>query len=802
MEYGQWDTNSKWYMRLLYFCISWFIGLWLASQTAVSLPIWLISSGVCLIAAILLRRWPQWVLLFACLSVMGLGVVRYTTAVPTIDAAHIAFYHADADVQLTGLVIDEPDIRDRYINLRVAAEQLELADGTTLPIEGMVLVRSFRFPVTAYGTRITAFGQIEAPPDDGDFNYKEYLARQGVHSLMVFPQIEIVGEQAGKPLAHAIFAVKQRAHAEINRLISEPQASLLAGILLGNDNGLPPELDEAFRITGMTHIIAISGFNIAILIIVLMGIARPFLGQRGAVIFAMVGITFYTILVGADASVVRAAIMGTVYLMTSRWLGRPGFSVGTLFMTGLVMTVIRPFLLWDVGFQLSFAATLSLMLYAEPLAQQVRKWLQHLFEWHLTEKILGILTEAVIITIAAQILTLPLMMAHFGQLSLVSLLANALILPAQPGVMLWGGLTTLVGFVLPSVAQHFAWIAELFLGYTIWLVRVLASVPGASISIEMSWAGVIAIYALIATGTWYAHLEKQRRAKLRAAFRRNLTQRIAFGSSFVALLLLVGWNRTQPDGNLHIVFMDVGQGDATFIQTPSGRQILIDGGLYPSVLNDRLGQQMPFWDKEIDILIATHPDADHVSGLVGVFERYRVGRLITDGSVAGESEVYDAVLAAALAETAVHPTIAGEIILIEDGIRLEVLHPGSARNDENRNENSVSMRLTFGEFSYLFTGDAEQQAERQMLQRGQPLQALVLKAGHHGSRTSSTLSFLQAVQPQIIIISAGAENRFGHPHQEMLDRAAAVGAAVLRTDELGTIELVTDGEMMWWQSVR
>ncbi|MCP5099772.1 MAG: ComEC/Rec2 family competence protein, partial [Chloroflexi bacterium] len=720
-------------MLLLYICISWFIGLWVASQTAVSLTTWLISSGACLMAAILLRRWRQGAVLLACLGVIALGAARYDTAVPTIDENHIAFYHDDTDVQLTGLVIDEPDIRDRYINLRVAAEQLELADGTTIPVAGTLLVRAFRFPDTDYGTRITAYGTIEAPPSDGEFNYADYLARQDIHSLMVFPQIEHVAEQQGHPLKYAIFAFKQRAHTTINRLVSEPNASLLAGILLGNDNGLPPELDDDFRTTGMTHIIAISGFNIAIIIIVLVGLGRPFLGQRGAVIFAMVGITFYTILVGADASVVRAAIMGSVYLLTSRWLGRPTFSVGTLFLAGFVMTAIRPFTLWDVGFQLSFAATLSLMLYADPLAKRVRKWLQHLFEWHLTEQIMGVITEAVIITIAAQILTLPLMMGHFQQLSLISLLANALILPAQPGVMLWGGLATLVGLVLPTIAQLFAWIAELFLSYTIWLVRLLASVPGASVSIEMSWAGVVVIYALIAAGTWYARQEKWRRAKVLAALRRNLTRRIAFGSSFVLLLLVVGWNITQPDGNLHIVFMDVGQGDATFIQTPSGRQILIDGGLYPSVLNDRLGQQMPFWDKEIDMLIATHPDADHVSGLVGVFERYRVGRLVTDGSVDGESDVYDAVLeAAAVAGTAVHPTIAGETIIIEDGVTLEVLHPGSTRNDENRNENSVSMRLSFGDFTYLFTGDAEQQAERQMVQRGLPLQALVLKAGHHG----------------------------------------------------------------------
>ncbi|MEZ4592194.1 MAG: MBL fold metallo-hydrolase [Chloroflexota bacterium] len=245
----------------------------------------------------------------------------------------------------------------------------------------------------------------------------------------------------------------------------------------------------------------------------------------------------------------------------------------------------------------------------------------------------------------------------------------------------------------------------------------------------------------------------------------------------------------------------MGQGDATFIQTPSGRQILVDGGLYPSVLNDQVGRQMPFWDKEIDLLIATHPDADHVSGLVGVFDRYRVKTLITNGQSFGESPIYDEVLAAAAAQqTEIRPVQAGESIEIGDGVRLEVVHPGPVLIEENRNENSVSMRLVYGDFTFLFTGDAEQAGEAEMLGAERPLNSLVFKAGHHGSNSSSSQPFLQAVQPQIIIVSAGVDNRFGHPAPEMLARAEAIGAVVLRTDELGTISVTTDGRSMAWQA--
>ena len=590
-------------MIIVYLAISWYLGLWFASVTTFPLWAWASFASLNLIGALLLRK-QQISLLLLCLGIVGLGGTRYVAAVPEITASHIAYFNDLEPVTIVGLVSDEPDIRDRFVNLQVEVEEIAHPDGNTQPLSGKILVQSNRYPVIEYGSRIKISGMVETPPENESFSYKEYLARQDIHSLMFLPQVEIIAENEGNPLYHIVFAFKQRAHTIINKTVAEPQASLLTGILLGNDNGLPPDLDDAFRTTGMTHIIAISGFNIAIIITVLMSLARPFLGDRHATIFAVVGIIFYTILVGADASVVRAAIMGSVFLFTSRWLGRPGFSIATLLVAGWVMTGIRPFLLWDVGFQLSFAATLSLILFADPMAQKLQQWLKRMFDHNATDWLMGLLTEPVIITISAQILTLPLMAGHFGQLSLVSLVANALILPAQPGVMLWGGLATIVGLMSPAIGQLFGWIAWLFLSYTIQLVEVLAVVPKAAVSINMSWTTVVFIYLLIAVGTWFARQQKRRQKKMLAFIRDNLTQRLAFGGSLIGVLLVVNWGISQPDGKLHILFFDVGQGDATFIQTPGGRQILIDGGLYPSVLNDALGNQMPFWDRDIDLMIA------------------------------------------------------------------------------------------------------------------------------------------------------------------------------------------------------
>jgi competence protein ComEC len=246
-------------MSIIYWGICWFAGLWLASVSGLSLPIWLVIGAVGGAGAVLFGRQAHARVTLLCLCALGWGAARYTTAVPQINSTHIAAYNDTANVTLTGLVVDEPDVRDRSVNLRLAADTITFPDGSSQAVDGLVLVRAFRFPVIAYGTRVEVTGNLETPRNMEDFNYQEYLARQGIHSLVHLPSLTILAESQGGSLYQAIFAFKGRAQATINRLFPEPQASLLTGILLGNDTGIPQGLDDAFRITGMSHIIAISG---------------------------------------------------------------------------------------------------------------------------------------------------------------------------------------------------------------------------------------------------------------------------------------------------------------------------------------------------------------------------------------------------------------------------------------------------------------------------------------------------------------------------------------------------------------
>jgi competence protein ComEC len=611
-------------MPFVYLGTGWLIGIW--STSAVSLPIEvLILAGlIALIGFALWRDSRRAKLMWLGVLFAALGGGRYLLSVPHFDQSSLSTYNNVGEVTVEGVIEADPDVRDTYINLRIKSERLTLPDETTHPIEGLLFTRPSRPNEFRYGDRVRVSGELIPPPEFATFSYKDFLARQGIYSMIDRPRIVVLEHDQGSPLLAAIFDFRVRARAVIGQILPEPSASLLTGILLGDDSGLPQSVQDEFRRTGTTHIIAISGYNITILIGILSTITVGFMGRRRAFYVMVLGLSVYAVMVGGSASVVRATIMGLLLLWADH-LGRQYAAPNALFASGLVMTLLDPNTLFDVGFQLSFVATLGLMIYARPFANATEKLLTHLFSNTVARQVVGVVNDAVLVTLAAQVATLPLLMAYFRQLSLVSLITNPLVLPAQTGVMVFGLLALGGGLIAIPIGQVLGWLAWVFLAWTLGVIHLFASVPNASILLDyVSPIWLVIYYAVLLGLTWYLKRPAdQRPGKLTQLLsKRNLI----FGGGIAAVLfgVALSW---QSDGQLHIIALDVDH-HPVLVRTSEGRKILIGGSSSPSGLLAALGGQLPFWERELDFLIVPRADATELNSLLGVLDRYHVQQVM------------------------------------------------------------------------------------------------------------------------------------------------------------------------------
>jgi len=792
-------------MTLVYFAIVWVAGILVAEVLSLSWQA-LVLLGIIALVCLYLRRNNAILRIGAiCVFAFALGAGRLLLEVPRFDEDDLASYNDCGWISLEGVIVADPDVRENTTRLRVRAERVTLPDNTERDVTGQVLVTASCYDTFEYGDEVRVEGLLQTPPDFEHFAYREYLARQGIFSFISRGAVSGVGERWFMHAVGALFVLRHRAGDVIAGILPEPQAALLTGILLGIDSGIPQALMDAFSATGTTHIIAISGFNLTIVSGILASLAERSFGRRWSFWIAGVGVALYTVLVGASAAVVRASLMAGVYLL-GRHAGRKAHGPTSLAAAAILMTAANPYALWDVGFLLSFSATMGLVLYADPFSSFCQRRLERFLSADRAKQILGLLNDALIATLAASVLTLPIIMVHSGQLSLISLLTNFLILPVQSFLMLTGAVAMLLGMVFRPVGLVAGWVAWVFLTYTIEIVRLCARFPWAVVPADVPLSVAVIYYVLLAGITWWRTVPQSRRRELQDGVRKVVSHHLRTGLlvGSAAVLLIVGccaWY-DRPDGRLHIVFLDVGQGDAIFIQTPGGRQILVDGGPSGSALLSQLGRHMPFWDRSLDLVVLTHSDTDHVAGLVPVLERFRVDHIAYRAEEA-LSDVYARWLELVDAEGAViYNAQAGQEIVLDQGVRMTVIYPESEfpAVADSPNDCSVVTRLEYGLFTVFLPGDIEAPIETLLEAQGATQPCLVMKAAHHGSCTSTTPLFLDAVEPEIVVISVDADNEFGHPCDDVLERLA--GMQVYRTDEDGTIEIVTDGSQYWVKTER
>jgi competence protein ComEC len=623
--------------------------------------------------------------------------------------------------------------------------------GSTVWLEGRE-----RAPELPEGERVEVEGIVERL--HGSFG--RYLRQRGYAAMVEVDHVTEAGPPRN-PFVRVANALRRSLRRSLAGVFPRKEAGLLMGLALGDTSGLDAGVEEDFRATGLSHLTAVSGENLVMFLAPVLGVAGLVAaGRRARFLIGIVAVGFFVVLTGAEPSVLRAAAMSGLTLF-GIFLGRPRSPPAIMGGAILLLLARDPTLVHAVGFQLSVAATVGMALLAQPLASRL-------------SALPGPLALAAGTTLAAQAGVMPLLLFYFRVFPLVSIPANLLAFPAVGPGMLLGLVAGAVQPLWHPPAFVAAALARVPIGYLELLSDHLARSPLPSITSPGGQAlTLIGGSTAVIVAAWW--IRSGRRVPRRA---------LVLSALVLPVVLLTGAFRAGAPAHLTIVFFNVGQGDAALIRSPAGATILIDGGPDPDLVAAKLAS---LGVRRLDLMVATHPHADHVGGLPTVLARFQVA-LVVDPGCGGDSPFYAEFLRAvrSVGVPFRHPA-AGTVLRVAD-VRLDVLGPEACYQDtaSDPNNDSMVLRMTDGAASALFPGDAEQPSQTELVeQHAGLLSALVLKVPHHGGATSLQQFFL-AVRARVAVVSVGV-NRYGHPVPAVLRQLSADGMHVFRTDRLGDV---------------
>jgi len=721
-----------------------------------------------------------------------IGIIRFihNDAISPTDISH----YAGQTITAYGTINETPNVTQlegdkskvRYLLVinggQIAKAQKILVTGV-MPV---TMSQSGTIPIAQLGDEVQVTGEVvmlHGYNNPAQYDSVAAAQQQGIRTRMFIQNqdIRIINKNSNMSWKHRLGIWRGQIIDNMKRVMPESHTAILAGMLFGGYGGIPREIVSDFATTGIVHILSVSGSHIALVVGVItvlgMSVARRFAFNTKVVpLIAASVVTFYAVFCGLTPPVLRSLIMGLIALFAVCF-GREKDAGNALFISALGMMIYEPALIYDLSFQLSFASTAGLVfLNAKTVAiiTVLPSWLARLLA----------------VTIAAQLGVFPFIAWYFNSFSLSSLVANVIIVPLIEWLVILGLLGACIGMLVGVVGNIIMILCSLLIGIVIQCTAWLAMVPGAKIYIpSIGLIGGIIYYLLLA---WVYGYKPQNVLSLL-----ELVKKCPRECSVVLLSIMISiFLYSVYPRPMYVHFIDVGQGDCTLIITPHGRAILVDtGGVMGSATDFDIGERVvvPYLRHygvlSIDYLFLTHGHQDHAGGAA---------------AIARELPVKNSMLSREVYSQAVHklvqvahnslfiPVYESQRIDI-DGVIIQVVHAASGLKVQQSNEVSSVIQVSYGKHNFLLTGDLEGKGEEEILSNGKDISSTVLKIGHHGSKTSSTVGFLQAVAPEYAVISVGTNNRFGHPHGDTMNRLLMQKSKIYRTDQQGAIVFKTNG---------
>ena len=626
-----------------------------------------------------------------------------------------------------------------------------------------------------YGNKISVIGTYKKPTESRNYkgyDYMKYLKTKKIcGSLIVDGEVKLIKTKNINPIFTIINKLSLIFKQNLKKLLPKQEAELEQGILLGDTSDIESDIKDDFRECNLSHMLAVSGAHLSYLVLGINTVlSKKAFGIRRRKILSIIFILIFMVIVNMSPSVVRAGI-STIIAIFATLIYRKQDTYTTISIALLLTLLNNPFAIFDFGLQLSYLATLSIIIFYSKFTQK-----------QFNNKVKKYLYESVMLTLSANILILPITIYEFNTIPINSIISNLLAGPLLGICIILGMFTVILSTVCFPVSKLIAFPLQIILKILIKIIELISKIPFGNYTVKTPWFIVVFLtYAIIAT----------------LIYNKKKITKILTMITLIIFIAMQVFAFVNIEGKLKIYFIDVGQGDSMLVKTIKGKNILIDGGgskdpdydigekiLVPYLLDRRI--------KTLDYVIISHFDEDHATGVAQILGKIDVSSIILTRQLE-ENDIYRHILSIAKEKKIKLIYVKEGDVLKIGGIKISIIHPENKLMINNpMNNNSIVCKVEYNSFSMLLTGDIEMEAEELILRKNINLKADVLKVAHHGSKTSTTGEFLKAINPKVALIGVGKNNNFGHPSNEVIQRLKENGTRIYRTDENGEISITVN----------